>query len=656
MPIPSIAITAVVVLVALAQPARAQPSFHEEIISSEINAGSVDVGDVNGDGHLDVLTASFDDDEIAWWRSDGAPPLAFAKQVIPSTAEISHGVAGADLDGDGDVDVVSASRASSPGLPALAWHENDGGEDPAFTMHAIFSAPDNGQETSDFNQLLIADLDRDGDPDIIGIEVHFLSFVRVDELVWYENEGGAPVSFTRHLVSGDAPAGFVVLSDLDADADLDFALADCVETGILQTGIAELSWLENDGGTEPQFAEHPIATLEDESCHAMTAGDFDANGYVDLVVAFRPSSSLIFPPTSVQPTRIAWFRNEGGVFTETVLAASAEAPTRLHRPPIQMTASDVDADDDVDIVFASAIHQTISWYENTGKLEFIHRVVSDSAGVVADMATTDLDGDGDVDIVATAPEASQLAWYENSLLSPPADTDGDGTPDETDPDDDGDGVSDEEEEKLGSDPLDPASTPEVCDGDDNDGDGEIDEGFDTRLFFLDHDGDGYGTFVFSVRACEAPPLHVDNADDCDDREPNRHPGAAEVCNGVDDDCDDAADEGGVCEIPDDDGDGIPNDKDVEGIQQAVASEPASAFGSGGQKNAIRNALEEVEALILAGDVPGAIQRLRILRRKVDGCGKLLGLQVPDNDDWIKDCAVQREIRDMIDQLIANLSA
>jgi hypothetical protein len=57
------------------------------------------------------------------------------------------------------------------------------------------------------------------------------------------------------------------------------------------------------------------------------------------------------------------------------------------------------------------------------------------------------------------------------------DTDADGLADVCDGDDDDDGFSDEQEAAAGSDPLNAASTPEVCDGTDNDADTQVDEGF-----------------------------------------------------------------------------------------------------------------------------------------------------------------------------------
>ncbi len=85
---------------------------------------------------------------------------------------------------------------------------------------------------------------------------------------------------------------------------------------------------------------------------------------------------------------------------------------------------------------------------------------------------------------------------------------------------------------------------ERCDGVDNDCDGAVDEddAVDMSGWYLDADGDGFGDASSLTEACEAPADHVGEAGDCDDGEATVHPGAAERCNGVDDDCDGAVDE------------------------------------------------------------------------------------------------------------------
>jgi len=69
-----------------------------------------------------------------------------------------------------------------------------------------------------------------------------------------------------------------------------------------------------------------------------------------------------------------------------------------------------------------------------------------------------------------------------------------------------------------------------------------DTGCEPAVFHVDADADGYGDPTMPVRACDMPAGTVADATDCNDQDPAAHPGADEVCNGIDDDCDTALDE------------------------------------------------------------------------------------------------------------------
>jgi hypothetical protein len=89
---------------------------------------------------------------------------------------------------------------------------------------------------------------------------------------------------------------------------------------------------------------------------------------------------------------------------------------------------------------------------------------------------------------------------------------------------------------------------EVCNGVDDNCDGQIDEGV-LLTFYQDFDGDGFGNAGAPQQACSAPAGYVSNNTDCDDTNGNAYPGADEVCaNGIDDDCDGTVDEGCECNI------------------------------------------------------------------------------------------------------------
>ncbi len=97
---------------------------------------------------------------------------------------------------------------------------------------------------------------------------------------------------------------------------------------------------------------------------------------------------------------------------------------------------------------------------------------------------------------------------------------------------------------------------EECNGIDDDCDTVIDEGL-TRTYFLDTDGDGYGGWSDAISACSPPDSYVDNSLDCDDTSSVISPGQFEMCNGVDDDCNGRIDDGvSVMYYPDEDGDGF----------------------------------------------------------------------------------------------------
>ena len=99
--------------------------------------------------------------------------------------------------------------------------------------------------------------------------------------------------------------------------------------------------------------------------------------------------------------------------------------------------------------------------------------------------------------------------------------------------------------------MNPGAT-EVCNGIDDNCDGNIDEGV-TLTFYADVDGDGFGDAASSIQACSAPAGYVADNSDCDDSNAAINPNAVEVCDGVDNNCDGTIDEN--CGT-DADGDGV----------------------------------------------------------------------------------------------------
>ena len=96
---------------------------------------------------------------------------------------------------------------------------------------------------------------------------------------------------------------------------------------------------------------------------------------------------------------------------------------------------------------------------------------------------------------------------------------------------------------IGCDAITPVD--EVCDDLDNDCDGDIDEGL-KDTYYLDSDGDTFGTPLFITQSCQPLPGWVEVPGDCDDLKPLINPAALEVCDGVDNNCDGDVDFGWEC--------------------------------------------------------------------------------------------------------------
>jgi len=134
------------------------------------------------------------------------------------------------------------------------------------------------------------------------------------------------------------------------------------------------------------------------------------------------------------------------------------------------------------------------------------------------------------------------------------------------------------------DDSDPTSFPggvELCDGRNNDCDASVDEDApDSQLWFRDSDGDGFGTSRFSEFTCQQPEGYVARAQDCDDSEARVNPEALEVCDGLDNDCDDVIDVGALdaeAWFDDGDGDGY---GDEESLAFGCEPPPGSVTGAG----------------------------------------------------------------------------
>jgi|CXWL01.1.fsa_nt_gi hypothetical protein len=346
-------------------------------------AFSVFAADVDGDGDLDALSASTTDDKIAWYENSGTIPPSWTLRTISTTADGAFAAFAADLDGDGDLDALSASYHDDK----IAWYENSGAVPPTWTLRTI-SITANGAQS-----VYAADLDGDGDLDALAA-----SYID-DEIAWYENSGTVPPVWTPRTIATTAiGADSVFAADVDVDGDLDVLSASSFDD--------EIAWYENSGTVPPTWTLRTISTTAN-GAYSVFAADVDGDGDLDALSA------------SVADDKIAWYRNET-IHRSAAFASPLSISTTANFAD-SVVAADLDGDGDLDALSASFIDSKIAWYENAGTVPptWALRTISTTAAFATSVFAADVDGDGDLDALSASQFDDKIAWYENSGTVPP---------------------------------------------------------------------------------------------------------------------------------------------------------------------------------------------------------------------------------------------
>jgi hypothetical protein len=295
-------------------------------------AGAIAAGDLNGDGHPDVLaaleTGTGAHDQLVLLAGDGTGHLSVPGAPITTRTDVS-GVALADLDGDGALDALTSHRTATT-TDQLAVLPGSGGG--VLALDTSYGAGTTTLATG----LATAQLDGTGGPDALVI-----SAGPSGGTAWVATGAGA-LSTTLSAAAVPVPVGSdpvaVVVADVDGDGDQDGLVLDGTDP--------TLTLLRNDGAGLLTPATIAVPGLGQGS--GLATGDLDGDGAADVVVTDAPGSRA----------GVLTGNGEGG------FAAPQWLPMGLAaRAPV---VADLTGDGVADLATADAFGDTISVRRGTG--------------------------------------------------------------------------------------------------------------------------------------------------------------------------------------------------------------------------------------------------------------------------------------------------
>ena len=352
----------------------------QQIISGSFEGlSSVFAADLDGDGDNDVLVASTYGDTVGWFENLDGQGTFGPYQVISVLTDGASSVYAFDADGDGDIDVFSISV----GDHKIAWYKNIDGQG-NFGPQQIIST---NYEVPVY--ITSGDIDGDGKMDLISGNSHYQN----GSIVWFKNVDGQGDFVEQQTLSNELVlCKAAVLADIDGDGDLDIAAVS------LTFGDPAAVWFENMDG-QGNFNETPnfIDTLINPN--TIFAADFDNDGDIDLAVG-SPD------------TGIYWLQNNGsGIFGNPIIVDTNIFGINT------LFAADIDNDGKSDLIMASGSADRVAWYKNTdGQGNFglaIEVSPINGANGPQQVISADIDGDGDKDIFAALTNDNRIVWQEN---------------------------------------------------------------------------------------------------------------------------------------------------------------------------------------------------------------------------------------------------
>jgi hypothetical protein len=344
--------------------------FHRSLVleDSAATSANVSVGDVNLDGHLDIVLVKGRhwplEDMVLLGDGSGSFQPAYS---VGSQPDRSYSGELVDMDGDGDLDIVVSNDAPDANL----IHLNDGTG--RFAVGSRF-----GRAEWSTRHVSVADLNGDLFPDVVlanrsGSESG-LSYI------CFGVEGGRfddeCVGFARGSATTITPA------DFNEDGALDLAVPH-------RDGGQSFIYL-NDG--EGGFEDRRPFGPPDAAIRSAGAADFDGDGVVDLVVIDERSGPALFRGRA------------GGTYTLAEPLGTSEAT------PYALAVADVDRDGYTDILVGYVESRPIVYF-NDGTGAFTPVPFGDDAGVTYGFGIGDLDEDGFLDIALARSGAQNVLYF-----------------------------------------------------------------------------------------------------------------------------------------------------------------------------------------------------------------------------------------------------
>ncbi len=344
----------------------------------------VQAADIDGDGDQDVIAAVSGSDQNVWYENlDGQATFGPLKVISTGVNDVRF-VTTADIDGDGAIDVL----ATCPGDDIVLWNRNLDNTG-SFTGNQIIASDAVGANVAD-----AADFDGDGDLDVVSANRN------EDTVAWYENLDGLGNFGPEQAISTSViNARFVLSRDFDGDGDMDIMA--------VSSQLSKVFYFENLDGLG-NFSSGTMLPGIAGGSESFDANDIDGDGDMDLLIAASTQNKLY------------WSENLDGLGT-----FSDEKEISIRSSFVQSVyAADLDTDNDIDAVSITADGE-VAWYENTdglgtfGPAQIISTDADNGRGIFA----ADLDGDGDNDVLSASITGDKIAWYENlTILSVPEST------------------------------------------------------------------------------------------------------------------------------------------------------------------------------------------------------------------------------------------